>query len=211
MEQERETLKGKVFDVLGKVTFDNKPLRDLLIEAIRYGNDPAVRERLNQVVDHSLNHDELKRLINDNALAEETMDVHRVVAIRENMERMEAHKLQPHFIESFFLEAFQSVGGKIRARENGRYEITSVPFAVRNRDRQIGFGEPVLSRYERVCFDKVFSTIPGQVLAELIAPGHPLLEATIDLVRERNTDVLKRGAVFVDDDDLGVDARLLSI
>ncbi|HPY63801.1 MAG TPA: helicase-related protein [Bacillota bacterium] len=209
LEQERETLKGKVFDVLGKVTFDNKPLRDLLIEAIRYGNDPAVRERLNQVVDHSLNHDELKRLINDNALTEETMDVHRVVAIRENMERMEAHKLQPHFIESFFLEAFQSVGGKIRARENGRYEITSVPFAVRNRDRQIGFGEPVLSRYERVCFDKVFSTIPGQVLAELIAPGHPLLEATIDLVRERNTDVLKRGAVFVDDDDLGVDARLL--
>ena len=209
LEQERETLKGKVFDVLGKVTFDNKPLRDLLIEAIRYGNDPAVRERLNQVVDHSLNHDELKRLINDNALTEETMDVHRVVAIRENMERMEAHKLQPHFIESFFIEAFQSVGGKIRARENGRYEITSVPFAVRNRDRQIGFGEPVLSRYERVCFDKVFSTIPGQVLAELIAPGHPLLEATIDLVRERNTDVLKRGAVFVDDDDLGVDARLL--
>jgi SNF2 family DNA or RNA helicase len=209
LEQERETLKGKVFDVLGKVTFDNKPLRDLLIEAIRYGNDPAVRERLNQVVDHSLNHDELTRLLNENALTEETMDVHRVVAIREDMERMEAHKLQPHFIESFFLEAFQSVGGKIRARENGRYEITSVPFAVRNRDRQIGFGEPVLSRYERVCFDKVFSTIPGQVLAELIAPGHPLLEATIDLVRERNTDVLKRGAVFVDDDDLGVDARLL--
>ncbi len=209
LEQERDTLKGKVFDVLGKVTFDNKPLRDLLIEAIRYGNDPAVRERLNQVVDHSLNHDELKRLINDNALTEETMDVHRVVAIREDMERMEAHKLQPHFIESFFLEAFQSVGGKIRARENGRYEITSVPFAVRNRDRQVGFGEPVLSRYERVCFDKIFSTIPGQVPAALIAPGHPLLEATIDLVRERNTDVLKRGAVFVDDDDLGVDARLL--
>jgi hypothetical protein len=50
-----------------------------------------------------------------------------VVAIREDMERMEAHKLQPHFIEAFFLEAFQSVGGKIRAREKGRYEISSFP------------------------------------------------------------------------------------
>ena len=100
LEQERETLKGKVFDVLGKVSFDNKPLRDLLIEAIRYGNDPAVRDRLNRVVDHSLNHDELKRLLEENALTKETMDVHRVMAIRE-MERMEAHKLQPHFIESF--------------------------------------------------------------------------------------------------------------
>lgn len=209
LEQERETLKGKVFDVLGKVSFDNKPLRDLLIEAIRYGNDPAVRDRLNQVVDQSLNHDELQRLLDENALTEDTMDVHRVMAIREDMERMEAHKLQPHFIESFFIEAFQSVGGKIRAREKGRYEITSVPFAVRNRDMQIGFGEPVLSRYERVCFDKPYCNIQGQVPAALIAPGHPLLEATIDLVRERNMDVLKRGAVFVDDTDSGTDARLL--
>jgi len=209
LEQERETLKGKVFDVLGKVSFDNKPLRDLLIEAIRYGNDPAVRDRLYQVVDKSLNHDELKRLLAENALTEETMDVHRVMAIREEMERMEAHRLQPHFIESFFIEAFQSVGGKIRPRENGRCEITSVPFAVRSRDMQIGFGEPVLSRYERVCFDKSYCNIQGQVPAALITPGHPLLEATIDLVRERNAEVLKRGAIFVDDSDFGTDARLL--
>jgi hypothetical protein len=36
-----------------------------------------------------------------------------------------------------------------------------------------------------------------------------LLEATIDLIRERNIDVLKRGAVFIDDSDFGMDARLL--
>lgn len=209
LEQEREALKGKVFDVLGKVTFDNKPLRDLLIEAIRYGNDPAVRDRLNQVVDNSLNRVELQKLLEEHALTENTMDVHQVMAIREDMERMEAHKLQPHFIESFFIEAFQSVGGKIRPREKGRYEVTSVPYAVRNRDMQIGFGEPVLSRYERVCFDKPFCNIQGQIPAALIAPGHPLLEATIDLVRERNMDVLKRGAVFIDDSDFGTDARLL--
>ncbi|NPV89867.1 MAG: DUF3883 domain-containing protein [Firmicutes bacterium] len=209
LEQEREALKGKVFDVLGKVTFENKPLRDLLIEAIRYGNDPAVRDRLNQVVDHSLNREELQKLLDENALTEDTMDVHRVMAIREDMERMEAHKLQPHFIETFFIEAFQSVGGKIRPREKGRYEITSVPFAVRNRDMQIGFGEPVLLRYERVCFDKPNCNVQGLVPAAIIAPGHPLLEATIDLVRERNVDVLKRGAVFIDDNDFGTEARLL--
>jgi hypothetical protein len=209
LEQERETLHGKVFDVLGKLTFDNKPLRDLLIEAIRYNNKDEVRARLYEVVDRSLNRKELQRLLDEHALTENTMDVHRVMALREDMERMEAHKLQPHFIESFFIEAFQSVGGKIRPREKGRYEISSVPFAVRSRDMQIGFGEPVLQRYERVCFDKPFRNIQGQVPAALIAPGHPLLEATIDLVRERNRDVLKRGAVFVDDSDFGTDARLL--
>ena len=33
---ERTALGGKVFDILGKISFDNKPLRELLIEAIRY-------------------------------------------------------------------------------------------------------------------------------------------------------------------------------
>lgn len=209
LERERESLRGKVFDVLGKVSFDNRSLRDLILEAVRYGNDPDVRARLYQVVDHSLDRDELRKLLDEHALTEDTMDVHRVMTIREDMERLEAHKLQPHFIESFFIEAFTGVGGKIRAREKGRYEITSVPFAVRSRDMQIGFGEPVLGRYERVCFDKQYCNIPGQIPAALIAPGHPLLEATIDLVRERNMDVLKRGAVFIDDSDYGTEPRLL--
>ncbi|MCL2160138.1 MAG: DUF3883 domain-containing protein, partial [Oscillospiraceae bacterium] len=209
LEQERKALKGKVFDVLGKVTFDDKPLRDLLIEAIRYGNDPEVQAKLYQVVDRSLDHEKLLKLIDEYALTEDAMDFSRVTAIREHMERMEAHKLQPHFIEAFFLEAFQNVGGKIRPREMGRYEITFVPSAVRNRDIQIGLGEPILPRYERICFDKPYCNIQGLASAELMAPGHSLLEAVIDLILEQNINVLKRGAVFIDDNDSGTDARLL--
>jgi SNF2 family DNA or RNA helicase len=209
LEQEREALGGKVFDILGKVTFNNRSLRELLIEAIRYGNDPDVRARLSQVVDRALDRDALKALLEECALTEDIMDVHAVMAIREDMERLEAHKLQPHFIEAFFIEAFRGVGGKIRPRENRRYEITAVPFAVRNRDMQIGFGEPVLQRYERICFDKAFANAPGAPPASLICPGHPLLEATIDLLRERNIDVLKRGSVFIDDNDFSTEARLL--
>jgi hypothetical protein len=55
LEQEREALKGKVFDILGKVTFNNKPLRELLIEAVRYGNDPSVRARLYNEILTALN------------------------------------------------------------------------------------------------------------------------------------------------------------
>lgn len=207
--QERESLGGKVFDILGKVSFNNRSLRELLIEAIRYGNDPEVRDRLNQIVDQALNRKELETLLQEHALTDDLLNVQHVTAIREDMERMEAHKLQPHFIEAFFLEAFRSVGGKIRARENGRYEVTFVPFAVRHRDMQIGFGEPVLSRYERVCFDKACTTIPGLMPATMICPGHPLLEATIDLVRERHADVLKRGSIFIDENDGSTEARLL--
>ena len=209
LEQERQSLGGQVFDILGKITFDNKPLRELLVEAIRYGNDPDVQARLRRVVDNSFDKEALAKLLEERALTEDSLDVHKVVAIREEMERIEAHKLQPHFVESFFIAAFTKLGGRISKRETGRYEITHVPFAVRNRDMIIGFGEPVMQRYERVCFDKQFQTLPGHAAADLICPGHPLLEAVIDLIREQNADTMKQGAIFVDDNDLSTAPRLL--
>lgn len=209
LEEERKALGGKVFDILGKMTFDNKSLKDLLIEAIRYGNDPKVRNRLNQVVDASMDPEVFRKLIQEQALTDDVMDVHTVNRIKEDMERMEAHKLQPHFIEAFFLEAFKSVGGRVQKREKGRYEIPFVPAALRQRDRVIGFGDHVLRSYERVCFDKSFCTIQGKPDADLLCPGHPLLEAVIDLILERNRETLKEGAIFVDEGDYGTKARLL--
>ena len=209
LEEERGALGGKVFDILGKVTFDNKSLRDLLIEAIRYGNLPETRAKLYQVVDRSMDREKLRTLLAERALTEDTMDVHRVMAIREEMERMEAHKLQPHFIEAFFLESFKALGGVIRKREEGRYEIASVPYRVRARDQLIGFGLPVAARYERVCFDKKYCSVQGKPIADQLCPGHPLLEAVIDLIREQNVDVLKRGSVLIDERDASDQPRLL--
>lgn len=209
LEEERKALGGKVFDILGKMTFDNRPLRELLVEAIRHGNDPEVRARLNHAVDNSFDQEKIRNLLEKRALTDDTMDVHKVMAIKADMERAEAHKLQPHFIEAFFVEAFQTLGGTIHKREAGRYEITQVPYVIRNRDMQIGFGTPVLQKYERICFDKEYCSLPGRVLAELVCPGHPLLEATIDLIRERNADVLRRGTIFIDDQDDDTAPRML--
>ena len=45
LEAARETLGGKVYDVLGEL-FEARALRDMFMEAIRYGERPDVRERL---------------------------------------------------------------------------------------------------------------------------------------------------------------------
>ena len=50
LEEARKALGGQVFDVLGKVQFEGKSLRDLLLEAIRYGESPEVQARLTQAV-----------------------------------------------------------------------------------------------------------------------------------------------------------------
>ncbi len=43
----------------------------------------------------------------------------------------------------------------------------------------------------------------------MLAPGHPLLDATTDVVVERFQPLLSQGGVLVDDTDEGTEPRLL--
>jgi hypothetical protein len=130
------------------------------------------------------------------------MDARKLLQIKEDMERAEARRLQPHFIAAFFRDAFTLLGGSLREREPGRYEITHVPAPIRSRDRQIGTGEPILTKYERIA-------VSGKPPAAFVCPGHPLLDATIDIILERHRDLLKRGTVLIDPDDAGTELRAL--
>lgn len=209
LELARQALGGQVFDVLGKLQFEGKSLRELLIEAIRHGEKPEVKAYLTTVLDTVLDRGHLQGLLEERVLAHDVMDVSQVQRIREDMERADARRLQPHYIESFFHEAFKRLGGTAKQRETRRYEITHVPAPVRNRDRLIGFGEPVLPRYERIAFEKTLVAPQGEPLAAFVCPGHPLLDAVIDLTLERNRDLLKRGTVLVDERDPGTQPRVL--
>ena len=206
LETARETLGGKVYDVLGEL-FEDKPLKDLFMEAIRYGEKPEVRDNLFRAIDGAVDIDNINDLVARNKLTREGLDPSTVRGVRDVMERAAASRLQPHHIGSFFEVAFAEAGGRMRQREKGRAEITRVPPLLRDRDRLIGRGDPVLERYRRVCFDKVH--ISGQPQAALVAPGHPLLDALIDLTLERYRDLLTRGAVLVDVADRHAAPRIL--
>jgi len=218
LEVERKALGGRVFDILGEV-FEEKPLKDLLIEAIRYGADPDVRARLLKKVEGALDTQHLENIIKRNALCEEVMDEKRLFAVKEEMEKAEARKLQPYFIRSFFSQAFQQLGGELRPREPGRYEIAHVPAIIRERDRQITGRDrrnldPVLRKYERVCFEKQFVRLTDRVgapMASLIHPGHPLMQSVTDLVLEAHRNKLKQGAVLVDPADMGLTPKVMFI
>jgi SNF2 family DNA or RNA helicase len=209
LEQARQALGGQVFDVLGKLEFEGKSLRELLIEAIRHGERPEVKAFLTTVVDTALDRRHLQALLEERALAHDAMDASLVRRIREDMERADARRLQPHYVESFFLEAFKRLGGAFKQREPRRYQVTHVPAPVRNRDRLIGVGEPVLPRYERIAFEKHLVAPQGQPPAAFVCPGHPLLDAVIDLTLERNRDLLRRGTTLVDERDFGLAPRVM--
>ena len=208
LEIEGEALKGRVFDILGEV-FEGDSLKDLLMRAVRYGDSPETRAKLTQQIDHAFDHDHLKALLDRGALAQETMSPDRLFAVKEEMERAEARRLQPFFVRSFFLKAFDHLGGTIHRREAERYEITHVPAAIRERDRRLTGRnrreqEPILKRYDRIAFardalqplDK-----PGLARAVLMHPGHPLMMAMTDMILEQNANLLRQGAILVDPAD----------
>lgn len=209
LEIEKKALGGKVFDILGEA-FDNVSLKDLLIDAIRYGEDPAVRAKMDQVIEGALDSDHLKEIMRRNALVESHMGLEGLYAIKEQMEKAEARRLQPFFIRAFFQEAFAGLNGELREREQGRYEIKHVPAVIRERDRSIGESRtPVLPRYERVCFEKQLIRPTGKVLAELLHPVHPLMHSLLDLTLQAHRTKLKQGAVLVDPADEGDEPRLI--
>jgi SNF2 family DNA or RNA helicase len=209
LEVEKQALGGKVFDILGEA-FENQSLKDLLVEAIRYGESPEVKAKLNQVIDGALDTEHLEEILKRNALVEQHMSLQDLYAVKEEMEKAEARKLQPYFIRAFFTEAFQTLSGEMRQRESGRYEVRHVPAAIRERDRIIGESRtPVLKKYERICFEKQLIRVPGKPMADLIHPNHPLMAATTDLVLSAHRSKLKQGAVLVDPNDDGIEPKVL--
>ena len=216
IEIERKALGGRVFDILGEV-FDGVSLRDLLIEAIRYGEDPARKRHLQEVVQGALDTDKLREIISRNALAEEIMDERRLFALKEEMEKAEARKLQPYFIRAFFSQAFERLGGDLKPRGFGRFEITHVPALIRERDRQIQGRDrrnmnPVTPKYERVCFEKSRIRVddkPGEALASLLHPAHPLMQSVVDLTIEQHRSKLKQGSVLLDPNDESIEPKLM--
>lgn len=216
LENINEAFHGRVFDILGEV-FEERSLKDLLLDAIRYNDQPErAAERL-RTIDNAFDTSHIKDLLERNALAQETMSAERLFAVKEQMEIAEARRLQPFFVRSFFAKAFEGVGGAMYPRESGRFEITHVPALIRERDRQITGRNrrelaPVLKRYERVCFTKEAVRPldrPNAAFAQMIHPGHPLMLAVSDLVLEQHSNLMRQGAILVDPADDATDASLL--
>lgn len=208
LQREKEALGGAVFDVLGK-SLAGAELRQLLIDAIRYGDRPEVKARLLQKIDEALDHERLKELIEEHQLFHDALSQVEVRKIKEDMERAEARRLQPHFISGFFQEAFSLLGGSIKEREVKRFEITRVPQVIRNTDRITGTGAPVLDKYERITFHKDSINVSGKPMAAFLCPGHPLLDATMSVILQKYRSQLKQGAVLVDPNDYGEEPRIL--
>lgn len=190
IEEQRKAYGGKVFDVLGEA-FIETPLRELLMEAIRYGEQDEVRAKMHEVIDHQVA-DDLKELLEERALASEHLADADLAKLRAAMDEARARRLQPHYIEMAFKAAFTRLGGRIARRERGRYEIANVPAQIRASKFQ-----PIATKYDRVAFDLEHVHSEELSRADLLAPGHPLHDAIMDEAVRLLGGTLNHGTVLV--------------
>ena len=172
LEEQRQALGDQVFDVLGE-SFRGKSLRDLLIEA-----SATARNRLPRPSCARLSMPQsatrLRAVVHERALVHDVMTIADVERIRDEMERAEARKLQPHFIRAFFLEAFALLGGSVAS--------SASPDASRSLmfrpSYDVGIGRSVSAHLScgatsAVTFDKHLIAVEGSPLAEYLTPGTP--------------------------------------
>ncbi|MGI5950365.1 MAG: helicase-related protein [Brooklawnia sp.] len=190
IEQQRRAYGGEVFDVLGEA-FEGTPLRNLLVDAIRYGERPEVRARMHEVIDAQVG-EGLDDLMNERALSTEVLSQTQLRELRAAMDEARAHKLQPHYIQLAFCNAFRRLGGQMARRERGRSEISHVPKRVRDASKL-----PIASRYERVTFDLEYIHGSDGATADLLAPGHPLHDAVMAETASSLRPALEAGTVLV--------------
>jgi SNF2 family DNA or RNA helicase len=190
IEEQRAAYDGEIFNVLG-TSLGSLNLTRLMKEAIQYGDQPEVRAKMWEVIEEGVSAG-LQELIDDEALATEALAPGDLDDLRRAMEDAKAKRLQPHFIRDAFVEAFDRLGGRIDRREKGRFEITHVPASVREK----GGRAPIARKYERVTFDIATIDVPDAPRAELVAPGHPLHDATLGLIVDQFGPALDRGTVL---------------
>ena len=200
LDRERAALGDVVFDVLGQA-INGKALRELLIEAIRYGERAEVREHLSRQLEGALDSDHLHQLLQKHALSEEVTAPFHWQKVRANLERVMAHRLQPILVAAFLREAFALEKWVYQSKGEGQWAIPIVPELLRQRHRE------VLPSYPLITFDKKQRAESHS--AELLSLGHPLFEALIDVTLERYGALLSVGTVLIDENDPDQQPHLL--
>jgi len=121
---------------------------------------------------------------------------------RELRDASDERRLQPCFIQRFFLLAYQAAGGTVTEDKHAPvYHIGRTPSVILDAARQKRL--PVAERYDTpFVFDKELVSVASKVrvpeYTKLLGPGHPLFDAVIEWAIHRARDAFARGATILD-------------
>ncbi len=195
MDQMRDVLDDRVFDVIGEVlSLNNVNLPDMLREV---AHDPRRLDEYLDLIEH-LDPQKLKTYEEATgiALARANVDFS---AFQQSNAEAEERRLMPRYVERHFLDSCKEIALKIEPRADGLWRIPHVLADLRSERleviRRLGKSE---SSYRKVTFHKEHLDQDQHLDAILLGPGHPLYGAVDERLSEKLSDCLGSIAVYVD-------------
>jgi superfamily II DNA or RNA helicase len=196
VEQMREVLAGRVFDVIGEVLSLNDINLPEMLREVAY--DPR---RLEEYLDQIERIDPLRLKAYEEAtgiaLAKANVDFSNFQ--QTNIE-IEERRLMPRYVEEQFLSSAGEVGLKIEHRADGLYRIPHVLADLRSDRlqavRRLGKPEP---SYRKITFHKAHLEMDQHLDAVLLGPGHPLYAAVDEKLLEKLGAFVGQIGVFLDE------------
>jgi len=195
LEQMREVLSDRVFDVIGEVLSLNEINLSEMLREVAF--DPR---RLEEYLDQIERMDPLKLKAYEKAtgiaLAKSNVDFSNFQ--RSNIE-VEERRLMPRYVEQHFLNGAEEIGLKIEPRADGLWRIPHVLADLRS-DRldavhRLGKSE---STYRKVTFHKEHLDMDQHLDAVLLGPGHPLYAAVDERLNAKLSSLAGEMGAFID-------------
>jgi superfamily II DNA/RNA helicase len=195
LDQMKEALEGRVFDVIGEVlSLNDVNLAEMLREA---AYDPR---RLDEYLDQidRIDPAKLKQYEEATGIALARSHVDFSAFQRRHLE-VEERRLMPRYVEAQFVAAAREVGLRVEPRADGLWRIEHVPAELRTeRLRSVQRLGKAESSYRKVTFHKQHLEQDAHVDAVLMGPGHPLYAAVDEKLNERLASLAGRAGIFVD-------------
>jgi superfamily II DNA or RNA helicase len=195
LDQMRDALQGRVFDVIGEMlSLNDVNLPEMLREA---AHDPRRLEEYIRQIDR-IDPDKLREYEEATGIALARAHVDFAGVQRRNLE-VEERRLMPLYVEKFFVAAAREVGLRPEVRADGLWRVEYVPADLRSERLQAvrKLGKPDAS-YRKFTFQKQHLEETPHVDAVLMGPGHPLYAAVDERLRERLSSFQGGVAVFLD-------------
>ena len=149
---ERNALNGKVFDILGEL-FVGVPLRDLLKEAVRYGDRPDVKAKVNQAIDNATDQTKVRQLAKDHMLVTDNIDLSKLSGDMKDKHDVDA---QARVTRDFLVRVMDRIpAARMIEREPGRFQVQTVPAVLREFAKSARM-QTLYVEYDCICFEKAF-------------------------------------------------------
>lgn len=195
LEQMRDALEGRVFDVIGEVlSINDVNLPEMLREA---AYDPR---RLDEYIDQidRIDPEKLKKYEEATGIALARANVDFSGFLSTNFE-VEERRLMPKYVEKHFEAASLEIGLKLEPRADGLWRIEHVPADLRSERleavRRLGKPE---ANYKKITFHKQHLDQNQHLDAVLLGPGHPLYSAVDERLNLLLAPIKGQTAFYID-------------